>query len=238
MRPLLNGGTLGGRQMRSAVLVIAMTLTACLETEHTGTTVSPTSKPSHARTSSFRNPPGGPPGLQVIVTGSTFAPFIHAASQDIALTHGAVPVTDWHPTAERVSPIGSRKELPLGEPNYSAWADFLSRIHKRVHPVFADQYLSSLDALPRESPLNDSNLAVQIELQILQRTGEIETIGVRRSSGRVEFDVAALIAFSKAFPLEVPLSLASPDGRVYLLWELKRDAMACSTLFARPFRFE
>lgn len=82
------------------------------------------------------------------------------------------------------------------------------------------------------------NLAVQVELQILQSTGDVEAIGVRQRSGRDEFDIAAMAAFWSAFPLEIPPALASPDGRVYILWEVRRDKMACSTLFAHPLRFQ
>jgi len=68
--------------------------------------------------------------------------------------------------------------------------NLLDRIHKRVHPLFADQYLSSFHALPSDSPALEITLRVQIEPHLVQRTGEIEASGICRRSASEEFYIA------------------------------------------------
>lgn len=169
---------------------------------------------------------------------SEFLAFHHELPLPEHLTHDSIALSDWHSEPPRPSLIDTRPKRVLGEVNHRPWAELVSQIHKRVHPFFADQYLVSLDGLPSDSPLQDQSLYLQLELHIVQSTGELATIGLRRSSGVPEFDVAALIAFSKAFPIPVAPGLASLDGRAYVTWEVRRDAMACSTLYAHPFRLE
>lgn len=146
--------------MRAVLLAVA--LTGCLEPGQVSNNgklaarhpESAFAVPGEAstRTASPRSQADDTAKLQVVVAGSTFVPFSHAPTRPVALKHDAVPISDWHAEPERASPVGSRKQLPIGKPNYRAWAKLLVRIHNRVHPIFADQYLSSLDALPSDSP--------------------------------------------------------------------------------------
>ena len=179
-----------------------------------------------------------PPPLPEAPAANGLQTFKHQLPLPQSLTHDEIPLSDWHSEPPRPSLIDARPKRSLGEANYRPWAELLNEIHRRVHPVFADQYLVSLDRLPAASPLQDHSLYAQIELHIIQSTGELATIGVRRSSGIPEFDVAALIAFSKAFPLPIAPGLASLNGEVYVTWEVRRDRLACTTLHAHPFRLE
>jgi hypothetical protein len=138
---------------------------------------------------------------------------------------------------ERPSPLVAERLLPLGKQTHVAWARLLIQVHERLHPLFAEQYLRSLDELPPESPLSNWELKVQVELHLVPRTGEIGRMGVRRSSGVREFDLAVLTAFSRALPVPFPESLASSDGYAYVVWEVSRDPRAgCSAANARPIR--
>jgi hypothetical protein len=179
-----------------------------------------------------------PPPQPKAQSANRFQAFEHELPLPEFLTHDSIPLSDWHSGPPRPSLIDTRPKRSLGEANYRPWAELLNQIHKRVHLLFADQYLVSLDRLPSASPLQDQSLYAQLELHIVQRTGELATIGLRRSSGVPEFDVAALIAFSKAFPLPIADGLASLNGEAYLTWEVRRDALACTTLHAHPFRLE
>jgi TonB family protein len=72
---------------------------------------------------------------------------------------------------------------------------------------------------------------------VVARDGHIKRMGVIRSSGVVEFDVAVLDAIDRAQPFAAaPSEILSTDGNVYAHWELHRDeAFACSTINASPF---
>lgn len=185
-----------------------------------------------ARPSEEPPPPAAP---QV---ASDFQAFHHELPLPEHLTHDSIALSDWHSEPPRPSLIDTRPKRALGKANHRPWAELVTQIHKRVHPLFADQYLVSLDSLPSDSPLQDQSLYAQLELHINQSTGELATIGLRRSSGVLEFDVAALIAFSKAFPIPIADGLASLNGQAYLTWEVRRDGLACTTLHAHPFRLE
>jgi TonB family protein len=116
------------------------------------------------------------------------------------------------------------------------FASYLNGMHNRIHPIFADSFLSSLDALPRDNPLNDQKLITRLEI-VLFKNGHIATMGIVKASGVTAFDVAALDSVQRASPFgPAPSAIISPDGRVYLHWEFHRDEIfACSTMNARPF---
>jgi hypothetical protein len=179
-----------------------------------------------------------PPAQPGARTVKGFQAFEHKLPLPESLTHDSIALADWHTEPLRPSLIDTRPKRSLGEANFRPWAELLNQIHERVHRLFADQYLVSLDSLPSASPLQDQSLYAQLELHIVQRTGELATIGLRRSSGVPEFDVAALIAFSKAFPLPIADGLASLNGKAYITWEVRRDRLACTTLHAHPYRLE
>ncbi len=118
----------------------------------------------------------------------------------------------------------------------SPFATYLHSIHNRIHPIFADSFLGSLDALPKTHPLNDGKLITRLEI-VLSREGQLVKMGIVKTSGMTAFDIAALDAVQRASPFgSAPSAILSPDGRVYLHWEFHRDEVfACSTMNARPF---
>jgi hypothetical protein len=116
------------------------------------------------------------------------------------------------------------------------FASYLNQMHNRIHPIFADEFLGSLDRLPASHPMNDQSLFTAIEFVIEREEGRLVRRGVVRTSGITMFDISALAAVERASPFGTPPSeIVSPDGNVYLHWEFRRDGMACSTLFAKPF---
>lgn len=118
------------------------------------------------------------------------------------------------------------------------WAAYLNEMHKRIHPLFADSFLASLDALPPGDPRNDAQLTTRLEV-VLTRDGEIQQMGVVRSSGVPDFDIAALDSVDRARPFgRAPDAIVSVsfDGFIYLQWEFHRNEVyACSTMGARPY---
>jgi len=115
------------------------------------------------------------------------------------------------------------------------FATYLNSMHNRIHPIFADSFLGSLDGLPASHPMNDQKLVTRLEI-VLTRDGQLHHMGIVKTSGITAFDIAALDAVQRASPFgTAPSAIVSPDGRVYLHWEFHRDDYACSTMNARPF---
>jgi TonB family protein len=116
------------------------------------------------------------------------------------------------------------------------FASYLNGMHNRIHPIFADNFLGSLDGLPKEHPLNDQKLITRLEI-VVTRDGHLVKMGIVRTSGVTAFDIAALDSVQRASPFgPAPSAIVSPDGNVYLHWEFHRDEVyACSTMNARPF---
>jgi TonB family protein len=116
------------------------------------------------------------------------------------------------------------------------FASYLNGMHNRIHPLFADNFLGSLESLPPTHPLNDKKLVTSLEI-IVTRDGHLVKMGVVKTSGITAFDIAALDAVNRAQPFgTAPSAIISPDGNVYLHWEFHRDEVfACSTMNARPF---
>jgi TonB family protein len=116
------------------------------------------------------------------------------------------------------------------------FATYLHSIHNRIHPIFADSFLGSLDALPKDHPLNNQKLITKLEI-VLTREGRVLKMGVVKGSGMTMFDIAALDSVQRASPFgPAPQAIISGDGNVYLHWEFWRNEVyACSTMNASPF---
>lgn len=117
------------------------------------------------------------------------------------------------------------------------FASYLNTIHNRIHPIFADSFLGSLDNLPRTHPMNNPKMVTRLEIVVSPKEGRIVKMGIVKTSGVTAFDVAALDSVHRAQPFgPAPGAIVSPDGNVYLHWEFHRDEVfACSTMHARPF---
>jgi TonB family protein len=95
-------------------------------------------------------------------------------------------------------------------------ATYLNEMHRRIHPLFADWFLASLDALPASNPMNDPNRFTSVEI-VLGRDGRVVKMGVVKTSGVTAFDVAALDTVDRAAPFgQPPAAILSSDGHVYV----------------------
>jgi hypothetical protein len=116
------------------------------------------------------------------------------------------------------------------------FASYLVQIHNRIHPIFADTFLASLDRLPSADPMNRPEIFTSLEIVIDPNEGRIQRLGVTRTSGVTAFDVAALESVYRSQPFGAPpREIVSPDGNVYLHWEFHRGLEACGTSNARPY---
>jgi hypothetical protein len=118
----------------------------------------------------------------------------------------------------------------------SPFATYLNTIHNRLHPIFAEEFLDSLDSLPKTHSLN-GDLVTVLEVVLSPAEGRIVRMGVVRASGVTAFDVVSLSSVSRAQPFgKAPDIIVSPDGNVYLHWEFHRDRNdACTTRNAFPY---
>ena len=143
----------------------------------------------------------------------------------------------WKPAIENyVSSVKPGNQTAL---NTAAvpFATFLNAMHNRIHPIFADGFLDSLDGLPTTHPMNDYKINTKLEIVIDKDQGRVVKMGVVKSSGITSFDVAALDSVYRSQPFgKPPNAIVSTDGNVYLHWEFHRNPIfACSTMNARPF---
>jgi TonB family protein len=115
------------------------------------------------------------------------------------------------------------------------FAHYAVAMHNRIHPIFTDQFMASLDKLPPTDPMNDKRIATTLEI-VLDRDGSILQMGVVKTSGITAFDMAALDSVQRAGPFgKAPDAILSYNGHVYMRWEFHRDpTVGCSTMNTLP----
>ncbi|MFI5299655.1 MAG: TonB C-terminal domain-containing protein, partial [Polyangiales bacterium] len=141
----------------------------------------------------------------------------------------------WKPAMENyIAGVKPGNTTELGT-RASPFATYLTQIHNRLHPIFADGFLESLSSWPATNPINDLKIVTKMEI-VLKADGTIHHLGIVKPSGVTAFDLGALDAVDRASPFGKPPDvIVSPDGLVYLHWEFHRDDIKCSTLFAFPY---
>ena len=149
----------------------------------------------------------------------------------------AIGIERWRPAIENyvaTVKLGNQTALNTAA---APFATYLNRIHNRLHPIFAVNYLGFLDGLPGSAGLHDKDMKTNLEIVLNQSNGSIVKMGVTHTSGVTAFDISALESVQRASPFGAPPpSIVSPDGNVYLHWEFHRNPLfACSTYFARPY---
>ena len=142
----------------------------------------------------------------------------------------------WRAAIENYEPsvkLGNQTSLNAARVPF---ATYINTIHNRLHPIFAEEFLASLDGLPPSHQLNQE-LVTHLEIVLGKDDGRIVRLGVTKASGVTAFDIVALNSVSRAGPFgKAPDVIVSPDGNVYLHWEFHRDPFdACTTRNARPF---
>ncbi len=119
----------------------------------------------------------------------------------------------------------------------SPFAKYLHEMHIRIHPIFADSFLGSIDGLPPSNPLSNITMITRLEIVLTPNDGRVVKMGIVKTSGVTSFDVAALDSVDRAAPYgKAPAAIISADGNVYLHWEFHRDErVACSNQNASPY---
>ncbi|HEX7840400.1 MAG TPA: TonB family protein, partial [Kofleriaceae bacterium] len=115
------------------------------------------------------------------------------------------------------------------------YAVYIARMHRRIHELWGFGFLESLDSKGADYPLNDPNLWVNLEISVNQ-DGTVHKVTIAKTSGKNEFDVAAIDTVLSAAPYESPPEvIRSVDGRVYLRWGFYRNWRQCGTFNVEPY---
>ncbi|HZJ62510.1 MAG TPA: energy transducer TonB [Kofleriaceae bacterium] len=115
------------------------------------------------------------------------------------------------------------------------YALYIARMHRRIHELWGFGFLENLDGKGSDYPLNDPNLWVNLELSV-NPDGSLHKVTIAKTSGKTEFDVAAVDTVISAGPYEAtPEAIRSVDGRIYLRWGFYRNWRQCGTFNVEPY---
>jgi TonB family protein len=115
------------------------------------------------------------------------------------------------------------------------YAVYIARMHRRIHELWGFGFLEDLDNKGADYPLNNPDLWVNLEISV-NPDGSLHKVTIAKTSGKTEFDVAAVDTVISAGPYEsTPEAIRSVDGRIYLRWGFYRNWRQCGTFNAEPY---
>ncbi|HVY37019.1 MAG TPA: TonB C-terminal domain-containing protein [Polyangia bacterium] len=115
------------------------------------------------------------------------------------------------------------------------FAAYIARMHRSIHELWGFGQLEEWDDKPGSSPFNNRNLVTELEI-VLNGDGTVDRVGVARSSGLLEYDVAAVdVAYTAGPYPDPPRAIRSSNGKIYLHWRFYRDERQCATSGAEPY---
>lgn len=115
------------------------------------------------------------------------------------------------------------------------FALYIARMHRRIHELWGFGFLEALDDKAADYPLNNPDLWVNLEVAI-NTDGSVHKVTIAKTSGKTEFDVAAIDTVLSAAPYEpTPEAIRSVNGRVYLRWAFYRNWRQCGTFNVEPY---
>ena len=115
------------------------------------------------------------------------------------------------------------------------YAVYIARMHRRIHELWGFGFLEHLDSKGANDPLNNPDLWVNLELSV-NPDGTVHKVTIAKTSGKTEFDVAAVDTVMSAGPYDAtPETIRSVDGRIYLRWGFYRNWKQCGTFNVEPF---
>jgi TonB family protein len=109
------------------------------------------------------------------------------------------------------------------------FAQFITRMHRKIHELWAFGFMAGLDSKPASLPLNNPALLAKLEI-VLDGQGNVDRVAVVRSSGLTIYDSAAIDVVYSAAPYPTPPpTILSGNGKVYIHWTFHRNEEACGT---------
>jgi TonB family protein len=115
------------------------------------------------------------------------------------------------------------------------YALYIARMHRRIHELWGFGFLEDLDGKPATHPLNNPDLWTNLEIAV-NPDGSVHKVTIAKTSGKTEFDVAAVDTVLSAGPYEpTPEAIRSVNGKIYLRWGFYRNWRQCGTFNVEPF---
>ncbi|MGE3767354.1 MAG: energy transducer TonB [Kofleriaceae bacterium] len=115
------------------------------------------------------------------------------------------------------------------------FAVYVARMHRRIHELWGFGFLEALDDRGATDPLNNPDLWTNLEISVNQ-DGTLHKVTIVKTSGKTEFDVAAIDTVMSSAPFEAPPeAIRSSDDRVYLRWGFYRNWRQCGTFNVEPY---
>ena len=115
------------------------------------------------------------------------------------------------------------------------FALYIARMHRRIHELWGFGFLEDLDDKPADYPLNNPDLWVNLEVSV-NPDGTVHKVTIAKTSGKTEFDVAAVDTVLSAAPFEpTPEAIRSVNGKIYLRWGFYRNWRQCGTFNVEPY---
>jgi TonB family protein len=109
------------------------------------------------------------------------------------------------------------------------FAQFITRMHRKIHELWAFGFMAGMDDKPASLPLNNPALVAKLEI-VLDGQGNVDRVAVVRSSGLTIYDSAAIDVVYSAAPYPTPPpTILSGNGKVYIHWTFHRNEEACGT---------
>jgi TonB family protein len=115
------------------------------------------------------------------------------------------------------------------------FALYIARMHRRIHELWGFGFLDDLDDKAADYPLNNPDLWTNLEVSV-NPDGSVHKVTIAKTSGKTEFDVAAVDVVLSAAPYEpTPEAIRSVNGKIYLRWGFYRNWRQCGTFNVEPY---
>jgi outer membrane biosynthesis protein TonB len=115
------------------------------------------------------------------------------------------------------------------------FALYVARMHRRIHELWGFGFLDDLDGKAADHPLNNPDLWTNLEVAV-NPDGSVHKVTIAKTSGKTEFDVAAVDTVLSSAPYEpTPEVIRSVNGKVYLRWGFYRNWRQCGTFNVEPY---
>ncbi len=115
------------------------------------------------------------------------------------------------------------------------FAVYIARMHRRIHELWGFGFLEALDDRGATDPLNNPDLWTNLEVSV-NPDGTLHKVTIVKTSGKTEFDVAAVDTVMSSAPFEAPPeTIRSSDDRIYLRWGFYRNWRQCGTFNVEPY---
>ncbi len=115
------------------------------------------------------------------------------------------------------------------------FAVYVARMHRRIHELWGFGFLEALDDRGASDPLNNPDLWTNLEVSV-NPDGTLHKVTIVKTSGKTEFDVAAVDTVMSSAPFEAPPeAIRSSDDRIYLRWGFYRNWRQCGTFNVEPY---